>query len=40
MGQILNTRVMWVITEHGTMDAVRPTDMAVQMKKERQFKRY
>lgn len=40
MGQILGTRVIWVITEHGTMDAVRKGDLAVQMKKEKQFKRY
>lgn len=40
MGQIVGSRVMWVITEHGTMDAVSPGDLAVQMKKEKQFKRY
>ena len=40
MGQIIGTRVIWVITEHGTMDAVRKGDLAVQMKKSKQFKRY
>jgi len=40
MGQIFGSRVMWVITEHGTMDAVRSGDLAIQMKKEKQFKRY
>jgi predicted metal-dependent peptidase len=32
MGQILNARVMWVVTETGTMNHVRPGDLAVQMK--------
>jgi len=40
MGQILSSRVIWVITETGSMDAVRQGDLAVQMKKEKQFKRY
>jgi len=40
MGQILGSRVIWVITEHGTMDVVRRGDLAVQMKKEKKFKRY
>lgn len=40
MGQIHNSRVIWVITEHGTMEAVRKNDLAVQMKKAKQFKRY
>lgn len=40
MGQIIGTRVIWVITEHGTMDAVRKGDLAVKMKEAKQFKRY
>lgn len=40
MGQVLGTKIIWVITEHGTMEAVRPNDLAVQMKKQKQFKRY
>lgn len=32
MGQILSARVMWVVTETGTMNHVRPGDLAVQMK--------
>jgi predicted metal-dependent peptidase len=33
MGQVMNARVMWVVTESGTMDHVRSGDLAVQMKK-------
>ena len=40
MGQILGSKVIWVITETGTMNAVRKGDLAVQMKKAKQFKRY
>lgn len=41
MGQILGSRVCWVITEGGTMDAVRPGDLAVKMKtQDKRFKRY
>ena len=40
MGQVLGTRIIWVITETGTMSAVRKGDLAVQMKKTKQFKRY
>lgn len=40
MGQVLRTRICWVITEGGTMKAVRRGDLAVQMKKEKQFKKY
>lgn len=42
MGQIVGTRVIWVITETGTMEAVRQGDLAVQMKvnNDGQFKRY
>ena len=39
MGAIHGARVIQVITETGTMDACRPGDLAVQMKKERKFKR-
>lgn len=40
MKQIIGSRVLFVITETGTMGAVRPGDLAIQMKKERQFKKY
>jgi len=40
MSQVLGTKIIWVITEHGTMDAVRPNDLAVQMKKQKNFQRY
>ena len=33
MGQVMNARVMWVVTESGPMDHVRSGDLAVQMKK-------
>jgi predicted metal-dependent peptidase len=33
MGLVNGPKVLWVITEHGTMDAVRVGDLAVQMKK-------
>lgn len=32
MGQIVGSRVLWVITESGTMDTVRPGDLACKMK--------
>lgn len=32
MGQVMNARVLWVITETGTMDAVRTGDLAIKMK--------
>jgi len=41
MGQIIGSRVAWVITEHGTLDAVRQGDLAVKMKSNtKTFKRY
>lgn len=40
MGQIIGSRVIWVITEHGTMETPRKGDLAVQMKKQKQFKRF
>lgn len=40
MSQIVGSRVLWVITEHGTKDAVNTGDLVVQMKQEKQFKRY
>lgn len=39
MGVIRGARVIQVITEHGTMESVRTGDLAVQMKKEKNFKR-
>lgn len=32
MGQVFGCRVMWVITESGTLEATRPGDLAVKMK--------
>ena len=41
MGAITNAKVLWVITETGTMEAVRQGDLAVQMKKDDgKFKTY
>lgn len=40
MGVINGAKVLWVITETGTMEAVRPSDLAIQMKKEKKFKEY
>jgi predicted metal-dependent peptidase len=40
MPAIVGSRVLWVITETGTINAVRPGDLAVQMKKEKTFKSY
>ena len=40
MKQIIGSKVLWVVTEHGTLESVRPGDMACKMKRERQFKRY
>jgi predicted metal-dependent peptidase len=40
MGAINGSRVLWVITETGTMDAVRPRDLACQMSRNKQFKTY
>jgi predicted metal-dependent peptidase len=40
MGVIRGARVIQVITEHGTMDSVRSGDLAVQMKRERNFRRF
>ena len=39
-GQIVGARVMWVITETGSMEAVTPGDLAVQMKAGKNFKRW
>lgn len=41
MGQVFGTRICWVITEGGSMDAIRPNDLAVKMKAPvKTFKRY
>ena len=40
MPMVNGTKILWVITETGTMGIVRTGDLAVQMKKERQFKAY
>lgn len=40
MKNIVGSRVLWVITETGTMETVRKGDLACQMKKEKQFKKY
>ncbi len=40
MGAIVGSKVLWVITEHGTKEAVRPGDLAVQMSQEKKFKEY
>jgi hypothetical protein len=34
MGQIKGAKVLWVITETGTLDIVRPGDLACKMKKD------
>jgi len=41
MGQIIGSKVIWVITEHGDMSSIRKGDLGVQMKSEtKTFKRY
>ena len=40
MKTIVGSKVLWVITETGTLGPVRQGDLACQLKKERQFKRY
>jgi predicted metal-dependent peptidase len=40
MGQLHGARTLWVITEHGTMEHVRPGDLAVKMKEARTFSKY
>jgi predicted metal-dependent peptidase len=40
MKNIIGSKVIWVITETGTMNCVRQGDLAIQMKKEKQFKKY
>jgi predicted metal-dependent peptidase len=40
MPMVIGTKILWVITETGTMNTVRSGDLAIQMKKERQFKSY
>jgi len=40
MGQILGAKVLWVVTEDGTMEAVRPGDLACKMSVDKQFKSY
>lgn len=40
MGAINGAKTMWVITETGTMSAVREGDLAVQMSKEKKFREY
>jgi predicted metal-dependent peptidase len=32
LGQIIGVRVLWLITESGSMDVIRPGDLVVQMK--------
>jgi predicted metal-dependent peptidase len=39
MGQVVGSKVMWVITPQGTMEAVRSGDYAIQMRKEKTFKK-
>lgn len=39
-GGILGAKTLWVITETGTMEPIREGDLAVQMKKEKAFKRF
>ena len=39
MGQVLGTRIIWVITEGGTLGAARPGDMICQMKKQKNFEK-
>lgn len=41
MPQVLGTRILWVITEDGTMDSIRPSDLVCKMGSgEKQFKKY
>lgn len=40
MGAVNGSRVLWVITETGTMDAVRSGDLCCQMSKQKQFQTY
>jgi predicted metal-dependent peptidase len=40
MKQIIGSKVLWVVTETGTLEHVRSGDLAIQMKKEKQFKKY
>ena len=40
MPQVIGTKIMWVVTENGTMEHIRNGDLAVKMKAERTFKRY
>jgi len=40
MPVVVGSRVLWVITETGTMNAVRPGDLAVQMKVSKTFKSF
>ena len=41
MGGVRNAKVLWVITEGGTMDAIRPGDLAVKMAStDNKFKKY
>lgn len=40
MGAVNGARVLWVITEDGTMEAVRPGDLACQMNSQKEFKSY
>jgi predicted metal-dependent peptidase len=39
LGQIFDTRVLWVITPGGTLGATRPGDLACQMKKGKGFEK-
>jgi len=40
MGTIVGAKVLWVVTETGTMEHIRRGDLAIQMKKDQEFKRY
>jgi predicted metal-dependent peptidase len=40
MGAINGAKVLWVITEHGTTDAVREGDLICKMKAEKTFKKH
>jgi hypothetical protein len=39
MNSIVGTKVLWLITEDGTMEAPRPGDLAVKMDKPKSVKR-
>lgn len=35
MGYVFQTKILWVITEHGTLESVRPGDLVTQMKSDK-----